>query len=271
MRVDLAQMAKRAGKKRDAKLPPIEPTKAQADDLYRIYVQVPRLVATFTKERLIPAYERALAQATSAKDALVRDDIPELERELGFLDVELRRLVLNLTPQMRRLILRMESWQRKRWVQNVLTATGVNLETLIGPEDVREPMAASLARNVDLITDLSREARSKTADAIWRGYQARSPARVVAKDIQAAMEISRKRAVRIASHQTQVLSMTLDQERQTQAGITEYIWRHSRKAHPRQEHLERDGQLFKWSKPPADGPPGTLPFCGCRAQAHLVL
>ena len=33
---DLASIAKRAGRRRSAVLPPIVPTQAQADDLYRI-------------------------------------------------------------------------------------------------------------------------------------------------------------------------------------------------------------------------------------------
>jgi len=246
------------------------PTQAQAADLARIYIQIPRLVAVWVKERVLPAYERALGEVR-ARDSMIRDDIPELSGELDGLEGELHRLVLRLTPELRSWIIKTERWHRAKFVGALLTATTVDLSTMIGPDDAREPMEASLGRNIDLIKNLSADAKAKTADAVWRGFQARKPARDVARDIQAAMETSRARAVRIASHQTQVLSMTLDQERQTAAGITEYIWRHSRKAHPRQEHVERDGKVFQWAKPPTDGPPGTLPNCGCKAQAHITL
>lgn len=265
MRLDLPSMARRAGRRRSTALRVIEPTKAQEDDLFRLYVRIPREVALFVKARLLPAYQRTLAQT---QDSLIRDDIPEIEAQLDDLEEELRRLVLRLTPLLRDFTLRTERWHRGKFIGAVLTATNIALDVFIGPEDARETMAASLARQVDLITDLAREAKQKTADTIWRGFQARRAAREVAKEIQEAMEISRARAKRIAAHQLQVLSSTLDRERQRAAGIEDFRWVHSRKKNGRAEHIARDGKIYAWAKPP-DDLPGELPNCGCKAAAWL--
>jgi len=52
---------------------------------------------------------------------------------------------------------------------------------------------------------------------------------------------------------------------QESAGLDWYEWEHNPSAHPRPEHVARHGQAFQWSKPPADGHPGTLRNCRCRA------
>ncbi len=47
---------------------------------------------------------------------------------------------------------------------------------------------------------------------------------------------------------------------------------HSRKKHPRKEHVARDGNVYKWTDPAIiDDKPGYAPFCGCRAAFVLEL
>jgi uncharacterized protein with gpF-like domain len=59
-------------------------------------------------------------------------------------------------------------------------------------------------------------------------------------------------------------------ERQAEAGIEKYKWRHSGKLHPRAEHRARDGNVYKLGEPAGDTP-GMAPYCGCRAQAYLAI
>jgi len=141
-----------------------------------------------------------------------------------------------------------------------------------------------IARNVGLVRSVSDETRRRIADAVFRGLQARTPPRTVAKEIAEAVGIGRKRALRIAAHQNVVLSSQLNEERRRQAGITEWIWVHSRKRHPRLEHQERDGNLYtddpskagreyegKTIRPAPETRPGEEINCGCTSRALLVL
>lgn len=269
MRFDLAAMTARAGKARKTGLTlnVIYPTQALEDDLARLYVRILREVSAYASTRLLPAYSRALAERRM-RDGMVLDDLPELDRELNGLGAELERLILTLIPEMRSWTLRTEKWHRARWAANVRTATTIDLTTLIGPQDAAEAMEAVLSRNVALIKGLSSQAQGRVADAVWRGFQARTPTRETAKAINEAVQIGRRRALNIAADQTQKLSSDLDAERMRQAGIDEWIWRHSRKLHPREVHRARDGVIYTDKTAPKDLP-GQLPFCGCKRQAHI--
>lgn len=155
-------------------------------------------------------------------------------------------------------------------MQNVFSAASVDLTTMLGPVDAKETLDTVLARNVALIRDVSEEARGRIADIVLRGLQARTPAREVAKELNEAIGKSQARSVRIASDQLNKLTSALDAERQRQAGIEEWIWRHSGKRHPREDHLARNGKHYTDETAPEDEP-GELPFCGCRRQAWLNL
>jgi SPP1 gp7 family putative phage head morphogenesis protein len=53
---------------------------------------------------------------------------------------------------------------------------------------------------------------------------------------------------------------------QEAAGVDWYEWVHNASPTPRPEHVARHGKRFRWSKPPADGHPGTLRNCRCTAK-----
>jgi SPP1 gp7 family putative phage head morphogenesis protein len=106
---------------------------------------------------------------------------------------------------------------------------------------------------------------------VFAGFQRRAPAAEIAKEINAAVALGRARARRIASDQTVKLGSRLNRARREQAGIGQYKWRHSGKAHPRSWHLARNGIIYKNDDPriPADDRAGVPPFCGCTEQAVL--
>jgi len=66
------------------------------------------------------------------------------------------------------------------------------------------------------------------------------------------------------------LSGALDAERGIQIGAPGYDWDHSDKAHPRLEHVARDGKYFAFgSQVDREDPPGFAPFCGCKRRIVL--
>lgn len=264
MRFDLAQMVKRKGTRRKSlTLPPIIPPQHLAASWAAIYMQVVRSWSNIARDRILPTYRRAL-------DEMVRDDAGDMRSGIDLGEVEVNRLIISLTPDMRELILRVEKWQRSKWVQNMLTAGGVDLSTLTGPEDVAEALEVVLARNIALIKDVARQEQARMAGAVWRAFQRRAPARELAKELTGVVGMSRRRSLGIAADQLQKLSATLDGERMRQAGIDEWIWRHSGKMHPRQEHKARDGVKYTDKTAPADLP-GMLPYCGCKKQPYVDL
>lgn len=277
MKYDLAQMAKRSGtRRRMVTFRQIITTRAQANDLAKI---LRRMIAPWlnAREQTEQAYARELARI------LTTDSMDDLTRLFGDIADEVERLVLELTPSLRDWAFRIESWHRGKWGDTVLAGANVDIRYLIGPAEAVEPIETVLARNVALVRDISSQAQGRISDAVFRGIQARTPSREVGKQIAGATGMARKRAVRVAADQSVKLASALDAQRQREAGLTVWKWRHSAKLHPRKVHLERDGNLYAEAEAdqgtlkggqvvaePPDDEPGELPFCGCVRQGVLV-
>lgn len=264
LKFNLASLIKRPSK-RPITLTNLKPTQAQADDLATLYL---RVIARWTaaRDRIMAAYSAALSklQTDSANDA---------GSTIDGVDAEVQRLILLLTPELRDWALRVESVQRGKWVSNVLSASSVDLSTVLSASDVNETVDAVVNWNAALVADVSDEAKRRIANAVFAGLQQRKPADEVAREIADALGMARARARRIAGDQTVKLGSRLNQARQEQAGITHFKWRHSAKRHPRLWHLARDGKIYPWEGPgsiPPDDRPGVEPFCGCTAQGVIV-
>jgi hypothetical protein len=263
VRFDLLALARRATnrRRRTVTLRDVVPPAVLATDLYRaVYAPVVEQWAR-AAERLAAEYARTLA-------AMTTDAPADLGTTLEQAEAELSRLILLLRPAMRVWTLRVEAWQRGKWVGAALAASGVNLATLLGPGDVQDTLEALIERNVGLVRDVGEQARQRMASAVFEGLRARTPAREVAAQLREASAMSRRRSVNIASDQLTKATSALADERRRQAGIDEWEWVHSRKAHPRSEHVARNGKVYSDTSPPPTMP-GQEPFCGCRQRAVL--
>ncbi|MEJ7933502.1 phage minor head protein [Sphingobium sp. AN558] len=209
--------------------------------------------------RIDAAYERSLSELTQDSPADVRGEISSAAEAIN-------RLILLLTPDLRDWVLRAEQWYRGKWRGAVLAATGVDLSTMLGAEDVRASLETTLEWNTALIRDVSDQARQRISSAVFDGLRNRTPAREVAKTIREGVDMGRARATRIASDQLSKLTSSLAEERRREAGIDTWKWRSSHKLHYRPEHAARDGKEYTDETAPKDLP-GRLPFCGCRSQA----
>jgi SPP1 gp7 family putative phage head morphogenesis protein len=288
VRFDLPAMTKRATNRRRSSitLRPIQPTATMAGDLYassfKAIIQawqraIDQIAARY--ERALPVTDAVSQSAPSNEGAKfnmpLHDSIFDLDSILTSIEGELQRLVLAITPGLRDWAIRAERWQRGKWRGAVLTATSIDLNTLLSAYDVSDTVEAFVSRNVGLIRSVSDEARHRIGDIVLRNYQARTPIATVAKEMREALGLSRARALRISADQSSKMAARLDQARQEQAGIASFKWRHSFKRHPRAAHVAHDGKVYRWDElPTLDGKPdrpGDAPFCGCRAMAVIDL
>lgn len=262
MKFDLASRVQRPSR-RPIALARIETTQAQATDLLTLYARVIRAWVA-GQERIVAEYERTLAGMTT-------DSAETTAGAIDAVAAELQRLVLLLTPDLRRWALMIERVHRGKWVRSVLSATDVDLNTILTAGDVEDTVAAAVEWNTSLIRDVSDELRRRVSNAVFAGFQRRAPAREIAKEVSEATGMARSRARLIARDQTVKLGARLNRARREQAGIGQYKWRHSGKLHPRSWHKQRDGIAFKNDDPriPADDRAGVPPYCGCTEQAVL--
>lgn len=261
MKFSLAAMIRRFRNphRRSIEIRDIRPPAVLATDLYRaVYLPVVR-VWQRAAPRILAEYERTLSDMTT-------DSPSDIEGGLGAGEQEVQRLLIELTPRLRDWAVRVERFHAGKWRGNVLSASGVDLQTMIGPEDVAETLDALIGRNVGLVKDVSAQARGRIGDSVFRGLTERRAARDVAREIREATDMARDRALRIASDQLTKATSALDGERMRQAGIEKWKWVHSQKLHPRQDHVARNGRIYSFSDPPPEMP-GQLPYCGCRKLA----
>ncbi|MBH0112721.1 hypothetical protein I5E68_07120 [Novosphingobium sp. YJ-S2-02] len=265
MTYDLATLTRRARpgmRRKSIVIRDIAPPATMATDLYRAcYLPVVQ-----TWSAALPAIENAYARSLSE---LTTDAPADVKAEIDGAAEQVNRLLLLLTPQVRDWALRTERWYRGKWRGAVLSATGVDLDTMLGASDMRAPLETHIEWNTALIKDVSAQAQQRIGNAVFDGLRNRTPAREVAKTIREAVDMGRDRSTRIASDQLNKLSSALADERRREAGIETWRWRHSRKAHPRADHKARDGNEYTDATAPEDRP-GQQPYCGCRAQAVIT-
>lgn len=263
MKIDLVALIKRAGVYRRDKFVAraITPTTAQRNRLLRVYMQVVREWQRQFAARVLPEYERTLDGAG------FRDSVASTSGEVDEATNALNRLVVALGADLSGFIVEIEQWHRGQFGQ-LFTPTGVRLNMLLGPGDVGPTLQAALGENVALIRSLNDQMRNGISGAVFRGLQNRTPSREVAREVRRLAGIGQRRAELIAADQLQKLTSRLDQSRQEQLGIVSFEWAHSGKQNPRQEHVERDGKVYRWDSPVGkNDPPGRAIRCGCRSRA----
>ena len=238
----------------------ITPTKAQSDTLAAIYLDVVRLWRD-VGARVLTVYDPpALTTATQ----------PEIDAVLTQGQNAANALTASLSIRLDGWAAALAAWHSRKWAANVLAASGVRIDGFLSNAMIADDLAASLNWNKSLIRNVSDQTRDRIANIVWSGWRARTPRNVIARQINEAVGLGVKRARRVAIDQTTKLSAALDTSRMLEAGLDEWIWRHSGKAHPRLDHLARNGKRYTYKTAP-DDLPGELPFCGCKKQAYLDL
>ena len=270
MRYDLKAMVRRKGvtRRKSITFRAITPPATLASDLFsQAYAPVLKLWEQ-AATNIMAQYDLSLREMTKDSPAQVGVILSAVENEAG-------RLLISLRIRLETWAARIEKWQRQRWAGAVKASTGLDISALIGPRDMREPIAMTIERNVGLIKSVSDQARQRIGEAVFAGLNKRAPARDVAADIRAAVAMGRRRSLNIASDQLTKLNSALASERRREAGIDTWEWVHSGKLHPREDHRARNGKRYSDdpadNAPPPNDRPGELPFCGCSERAVLDL
>mgnify|MGYP002723426931 CR=1 FL=1 len=274
MPYDLARMARQAGIKRDVALRPVTPAVGPEQDLARLYLAV---LKAWSPDAILRGYT----------GGLTNDAPSDQTSAMAEAENTVTRLIAEFSRGLREWLVKTERVHRSRWTAAVKSATGIDLSMILTGGEVEETLQVALDRNVALVRNVSDQIRGRISDAVFRGYQNRMPARDVAKEIREATGLGRDRSLRIAADQSSKLSAALDRDRQAEAGVDLFRWRHSGKKHPRAYHLARNGNIYERASGKQVNPdgspmksgakiepgdfPGEQPYCGCRAQAYLTI
>lgn len=166
-------------------------------------------------------------------------------------------------------------------------ALGVDFAAILDEPGLRARLDMAIDANARLIGSIGQEHWAKVGQAVLDNYSGKElpgGASLLGR-LQELGGITKRRATVIARDQTSKLTGALNQERQQANGIKRYIWRTSKdqrvvgnpaglypegtRAHG--DHWDREGQVYEWAKPPADGHPGEAILCRCYAEPILDL
>lgn len=272
---------RRVNRRRVVKLPVIKPKLNERRELEAIMLSAVNYIYGYADELLQAAVTPSTVPVLIAVDTgeeigvspfALLDSIEDIDRLI-------KLLILQTQQVMARIEIRIQEWGAKvnkrheeEFVDGILTATTIDVTTLLHPNVAEQTVEAYVRWSVSLVRDLGDEARRRLEAAVLNAVRNRIPPRELAKQIREIEDMSRRRAINIAADQTNKLNNALDRTRQREAGIDHFTWRHSGKVHFRPHHKRRNGNVYEWDTDQikAGDFPGEPPFCGCVAQATIV-
>ena len=136
-----------------------------------------------------------------------------------------------------------------------------------------EPFLAPLAQgwiseNTSLIKSIPTKLNPEIEGIIRRGVMEGASVKDLKAQIREKYGATDYRATLIAQDQTLKLNADLTEQRLQSVGVKQYTWKTVHDSRVRPAHVERDGKVFAWDKPPAGGKnPGMEVRCRCRAEA----
>lgn len=148
---------------------------------------------------------------------------------------------------------------------------GLSLKTSGGTAELSEIYKASVAENVSLIKSISSQYLDKVQGAVMRSITTGNGLEDLVPALEQYEGQTHRRAVNIATDQTRKAYNSINRGRMTSIGVKKFMWHHSGGgAHPREDHIEMDGEIYDFDDPPVIDPktgergiPGQAPNCKC--------
>lgn len=135
--------------------------------------------------------------------------------------------------------------------------------------DIQGEIDASLRENVRLIKSLGGQSLDKIETMVTDTVRQGKLTKELRNQLMEEYKITKRRAALIATDQVGKLNGNINRLRQKKAGVKRYEWNSAQDARVRPEHAKRNGQIYSWDSPPADGHPGQPIRCRCTATPIL--
>lgn len=120
--------------------------------------------------------------------------------------------------------------------------------------------------NALLVKSIGEQAAQRLEIVVTEAVKNGTSTKDLAALIEKEFKYDTNRAALIARDQVGKLNGNLNRVRQTSAGFKAYEWRTNLDGRERPAHRARNGQVFGWENPPADGHPGQPIRCRCTAS-----
>lgn len=161
---------------------------------------------------------------------------------------------------------KLATWMRRLWTTRIAQVTGVDVSGLADIPTSSPMIVQTLGWLEELVDDLSQQTKHRVTSAIADSTLRQLPAVQARSAVAEAVAKAKNRAKSIAGDMTGKLAGRMNESLQAEAGIRRYKWNHSFRPNPRRHHVERQGNIYEWAKPPSDGHPGYAYHCRCTAE-----
>ena len=274
--------------KRPRRAPAVRPNRAPEVEYFRRVNALLKALQRMVAEMVVPQMGRIVGGAPVELREPVRTDVGEvLEEVIGALrfafqgSAPLETIARNTGADA-------EKRNAKDQKKIVRTVLGIQPE-LNEPwlQDMVDQFAKSNARLIGNVTnDFIDRVERRIADRIREGLRPEVIAKEIERDFIRSQGIeaqkAKKRAKLIARDQVASLQGDITKVRQTQLGVSRYIWRTAEDERVRSSHASRNGEIFVWGEPiqpqlrskglkvdTIDGHPGKPINCRCYAEPIL--
>lgn len=238
-------------------------------------------IAEYTPEikALLVKYQGNAQDGNNRTDASNKGDWQEFSRmlrrvlERAEVDLEKKTASFDLIRKLNDLENQARKYSIREWKRVVRQTLGINIfDDYYDAKFFRDNTRQWVVQNVDLITTIPQQTLKRMYNVISGGQYAGKTAAEIGRQIQDAYNVSKNHARFIARDQMAKLNARITQQQQTDAGITEYVWRTVGDGRVRESHRHLNGKRFKYSDPPVVDPktgrranPGEDYQCRCVA------
>lgn len=263
------------GKKRLKKMSRLLPPKKIERSYEAELVNLLNKMQSLIKAQLIPKLKNWQDQLnyvlpSNVKTDEIPDDISDIIEEIrialfrDYTPVEIRRIADKVGQDV--------SQYNKYLMENNLKRV-LGFDVFFAQPYLKQELSLFNTMNASLIKDLAESTLNKVEKDVMRGFATGTRWEEIASDLEDYIDplngTVRSRARLIARDQVNKLNGQLAELRQSELGVTRYIWRTALDERVRPEHLLNEGKIFEWNDPPNTGHPGSEINCRCYAEPVL--
>lgn len=148
---------------------------------------------------------------------------------------------------------------------------GMSLKTSLNSPALENITKAAVAENVSLIKSIASKYLQQVEGAVMRSITTGNGLKDLVPSLEQCEGQTHRRAKNIALDQVRKVYNSINKGRMEALGVKKFMWHHSGGgAHPREDHVDMDGQIYRFDNPPVidkrtgeRGIPGQAPNCRC--------
>lgn len=203
------------------------------------------------------------------------DDNPEVREFLAAALLITR--AINVRPAARQAATETSAFNRVQLGRQLEAGLGVNV---LATDAVPTPVSnAFVDSNVAYVRSLANKVSSDVSGDVFRAIQRATTAATdeqvalqvlsVQRAIEDRIEGAERRAQVAARIEVGKLYGQVNADRQRRLGVERFVWRTMQDDKVRDEHVEREGEVYSYDDPPDGELPGDPPMCRCWAEPVL--